>query len=904
MKKLKISDTQRFTIHIEETIDEDNLFFHVYEIAVDNLNIIWDSQKNLNDSSGKIVSENPNNIIAFCGERGSGKSSAMLSFVDALINHKNREDKLNFTEEIKNNDWSTKIIIDPSMFDGVHNIVDIVLAHIYQNFRLFYDKNNQNVEKYEREEMLNLLGKTYKSLSIIKNKEKVLDDEYDVVGNIAKLQNLGESTQLRELFKELIDYYLKIISGANDRLGKKSKKLLIAIDDLDLCNEHAYEMAEQIRKYLILPNVIILMAIKIDQLEMGVEEKNRENFRNIIKGRGGDSAFEQEMRDMAERYVTKLIPKARRIYLPKLENTQFKLELSVNSQHDDVVDMDTVENTVIKMIREKTGMVFAWSENYYNYFLPGNLRELINLITLLMSMRQPNDSEQIKLENIYEFRVYFVEEILKKKINIERLSDLLEVLEGDDNTKNYNMIIYLDELVAEKKKNETHLYETILYEFPNTSLASVVEKLIIISSYLTKTKDYQLFYYIKIYYTILLNERLLERRKISESLFGGFLWGKSLFSIMPAAITEKNQLLLYRERFFINTLTCWNAIAEALNEWNTCLFVPLKDDSQLYVSRIKDENKLSEILCWLLLALLGCANTPTSNGKRSIHRGQVVANNYMVSFTGIAISVENYIANLTSLHDLYDIANLELLGITRKEINKILSAMKEENTKLIEQSRLIAVNVDLSMQVISYCGKHGDYKEAASGDRTYKLIRRFFDNISKYLKKNEIGEINFSEFWIPTSINEQGEVLDGACIDICKVYAKIFEAEENILRGQPSDTIYGGISMTDGQMLKRDFAQQIENIAPRDYTGKIYKIPRSLRNRTSGYVKEVLENIANGVQKYTYKEKKYPDGFDVRQLVNLYSEVVDLFIDDPENNISDRQYEEYKAIAKIGSIIM
>ena len=75
------------------------------------------------------------------------------------------------------------------------------------------------------------MAKVYKNLSIIKNKEKMEDDEYDEAGNIAKLQKLGESTQLKKTLGELINAYLEMISKVKCRQGQKCEKLLIAIDD-------------------------------------------------------------------------------------------------------------------------------------------------------------------------------------------------------------------------------------------------------------------------------------------------------------------------------------------------------------------------------------------------------------------------------------------------------------------------------------------------------------------------------------------------------------------------------------------------------------------------------------------------------------------------------------------------
>lgn len=204
MRKIKITEKQNFSIHIEDKIEEDSFFFHEYEIAVKHLNDIWSDQALPRQIYDDLLIENPNNIIAFCGERGSGKSSAMLSFVNLLHSSGERDIRFNFSEPVKNNNWDSKIIVDPSVFDGVHNIVDIVLAHIFQSFNDAYQKDNQIFDKYERERLYKLMSKVYKNLSIIKNKEKMLDDEYDEAGNIGKLQKLGESIQLKKSLSELI----------------------------------------------------------------------------------------------------------------------------------------------------------------------------------------------------------------------------------------------------------------------------------------------------------------------------------------------------------------------------------------------------------------------------------------------------------------------------------------------------------------------------------------------------------------------------------------------------------------------------------------------------------------------------------------------------------------------------
>lgn len=73
MKKIRFSDSQRFQTYIEEKISRESMFFYEYEMAVNSLNNIWKIQKN-NKKNAYYATEEPNNIIAFCGERGSGKS--------------------------------------------------------------------------------------------------------------------------------------------------------------------------------------------------------------------------------------------------------------------------------------------------------------------------------------------------------------------------------------------------------------------------------------------------------------------------------------------------------------------------------------------------------------------------------------------------------------------------------------------------------------------------------------------------------------------------------------------------------------------------------------------------------------------------------------------------------------
>lgn len=895
MKKLKLFEGQRFEAYIEEKINEDSLFFHEYEMAVNSLNNIWEIQAD-DIENIRYTAEKPNNIIAFCGERGSGKSSIMLSFVRAVENSYKNEDELRFSDKIRENNWKSRIIVDPSMFDGVHNILDVVLAHIYYEFNAAYENNNQMIEPYEREKILHQLSKVYKNLSIIKNKDKMLDDEYDESGNISKLRKLGESTLLRKELSVLVDMYLKFISGRGDE--KKCKKLLLAIDDLDLCNENVYEMSEQIRKYLVVPNIIIVMAVRIEQLEMGIEEKYRRAFKNTLAEQGSHDYLEQEMRNMAEHYATKLIPKARRIYLPVLRSDQIELEKDWGQGNSTETNSKNIECEIIELIREKTGINFIPAEGGDSYLIPEILRDLVNFISLLKQMESPGEDLKIKVNNIIELKVYFIEEMMKKELKRSIWGRMLEVMESADRIRNYNMASFLAEPFI-KAQQAISGYLNSNWVFPRGSLASVIEVLSERANCFTKKEDMVLTNYVRIYYTILLNEKLIERADIMDLLIGDFIWGNCLNTIIPGIESENHQILMYRGRFFINILECWNTIADAFEE-NNLLFVERKDASKDKVRKIRKE-ELNELSVWMLLSLFSSNYVIESDGKVYMNKNPIVHNNYNIS-PNIFVSIEDYVVNLCKLEKIYEFSNLELLGIEKELAKNVFAVMEKENEELIKQAKALMTNVDLSMQLLDYCRQNSDYKQATESqeDRTYQLIKRFFENLSDFMVKAGMKRVDWTTFWLPTKIAGDGEV-QGNRVNICKIYTKVCMRQADILKH-----INPALNKEQtSQKLKQQFAQKVTMVAVEDYTGTIREITKSIRqkNKNVAYLKEWLENVANRVQKYTFREKRMPDGLHSELLMDLYSEVVDLYIENPEITLTEQQYSKYKTIAQIKNTI-
>ena len=670
--KLKINKGEEFKIAIKDIKDGDTIFYDQYKQALKMLGTIVKTseiiqEKEQEDRNKNWQSEDyENNIIAFCGERGEGKSSAMCTFIKSLsnIDEEILDDMQIESESIKNTYFDEPIIIDPSQFDNVHNILDIVLAKIYEKFKEDYEKNEEISER-RKEELLNQFQKVYRQVSMINNQSKMLDDEFDYEGNIGKLSKLGESTRLKTSLKKLLELYLEFRKNIGNGKKKGNHQIIIAIDDLDLCSANAYKMAEQIRKYLILPQIVIVMAVKIEQLELCVQERNLIDFEKVFKAyeksnednNKNNSKIYGEIFGMAERYVSKLIPKARRIYLPKvqdLEKTDIIYQGSDNEDDKIWSSDDSEENSlvekVLKLITEKTGMIFLSEESGTSYLLPDNLRDMVNWIVRLADMKTPSNKDEY-LVNIQKFYELFEIGTLDKELYGELGNELKAMWKMDVVHTHVNAKKLLDriegELVNSDKITSCGEREIELFQ--------VMKKLEYVKR---KVFDYQKerkISNIKSLYTIKMNQ-LKEEGKLFDikGFVNGYLWGDSFLTIMPRVKLENNSYL-NRGRFEVRTIDLYNKISNELL-WDG--FVDRLEASRDGIIRVNNisQNLLyrkENVLLWILIGLF-CNITSIEKqsdgiGKKIYQNDESIIYNNSNLRKEVEVSLENYIIGICNI---------------------------------------------------------------------------------------------------------------------------------------------------------------------------------------------------------------------------------------------------------------
>lgn len=923
--ELIITKGQEFKIVVKDSIKEDDVFIDQYEQAAGMLNTIVAESIAAGERAEKSVkalyslNEYENNIIAFCGERGEGKSSAMLTFINSLYTNLPKtlqgDDKFYAGyPELRKVHFSAPIIIDPSQFDDVHNILDIILAKIYRNFDRIYEENNRCVDEYDVNRLQNQFQKVYREVSMINNQSKMLDDEFDYEGNIGKLSKLGESTDLKEDLQELIKQYLAFIKKCSDRENEK-ERLIIAIDDLDLCNSNAYKMAEQIRKYLIIPQIIIIMAVKIEQLELCVEENTIAEFKGVVSTEKRQAEEKQnrigvEIQGMSERYVAKLIPKARRIYLPKAQSIEdirviYKEKDTEEKKGTVIWESETNENlvkAVLDLIRERTGMIFLPEKSGMSYLLPDNLRDMVNWIVFVADMKkvcipQKEDEskkdlddakiQEIYLKNIRSFIQYFNGEWITRQVP-GMLGNKLHLMEKMDN---FHLNMNAQEVLHD-------IYGQDIEKVDATKVnieAERIDSFWKVMQYFLKLKksiyDFDReckIYGLKVLYTMKINQWIREKKEQKVSgLIDGYVWGSEFEGVMQNVRHEQ----INRSRFEMEL----KKIVEVLDECVGSNFVgKINFDSQrqtLANVSSNEKEREKEITTLILLALFSNPFTSITDKDRKIitlNSNQLIAGNRQIR-EKLQISLENYIVNLCDLKVLVKKINANAIGVSDDEVESVVSQIIENNKKSIEYAQRIISNMDVACELVKYWEDNKDYKSGTEDkhERNVIVVKKFFENIKTFFEDK-------------TEIVCEGNLLEDISIPgvskpipVADLYAKWIDQKNLNIENEKEKREKAFNTECDGYRKKiTEISNQNEN-EPTDFAWYFQKKSAVTVER----LKIQLENCAKSISYYNGKNKQYPDKLDIDALCELYKDALELYNKGKDNIISEEMRERYKDCA-------
>ena len=447
----------------------------------------------LNNMIGAPKEDIPS-VLAFCGDRGEGKTSCMESVRNMLMNREQEAVKSywgNNYPYLSESSFAFIKTIDPAFFDYNHNVLELILGRMFSEFDKEENIHREGQTKKERDEASKKLQRSfYDAKRCLTLMERALKPGYDP---IEELDELSAGVSLAEKMNELIDNYLAFLYPNTDA---SKRFLIISIDDLDLNVKGAYEMAEQIRKYLVSKHCIVLISLKVEQLI--------EVISNYLDKQ---SAPEKNLDTpaMASKYLTKLIPMTNRVVMPKVYDL-CNSKLTVYEDQREVHFFNSIKEAVVQLIYLKTRFLFYNSKGRVSPIVPNNLRSLRHLIGMLLDMSDfVNNNTSIANKNA--FKAYFYHTWTRQLT--EENAKTAQLLTGNTNTSELNKLVVMQLSRYIDRSQATELVKNIInannYIY-NVSIGDVFYLINFLEMSNVDEDLKQLLFFIRSYYSIRLYE--------------------------------------------------------------------------------------------------------------------------------------------------------------------------------------------------------------------------------------------------------------------------------------------------------------------------------------------------------------------------------------------------------------
>ena len=484
MSKLVIEEGNEHHANPMDIYDESAFFYRSYKQAaqaiteIANHSIKFNKKDNCNEGVHKNVnafelSEYYNNIVAFCADRGQGKTSAMLSVAQALKeipennnrkitefwNDKDvyipRKDEIN---PVLNMKFEILNPIDPTRMEKSDSIVKNVISKMFKSAsdkwgqmlkRQLTQDFDENYYQKCKSKLTEKFLACFRALDYLYKEESDLSTSYDDLNMLAEY---GDSSNFKQSFIKLIEEYLEFMSMCEQQ---KSSMLVILIDDADLNTQNAYSITEEIRKYCIIPNVIVCMALHIGTLSRTIEQHFLLQYKTIIS-MGKDELVREKCHKIMERYIDKLIPSSHQIFISSIYNflrdDYDKIGLSYidNDRKEKLVSCNEIINSpkgvdgfqekLIELVYRKTGIVLAKPDYYLHDFLPSNLRELNHFLYYMSNMNDVIRVENEKVIGTIEYILDLCKEYsngFDEKVRETIVSEINNQLDNLEHFSNY-----------------------------------------------------------------------------------------------------------------------------------------------------------------------------------------------------------------------------------------------------------------------------------------------------------------------------------------------------------------------------------------------------------------------------------------------------------------------------------
>lgn len=426
---------------LRETIDHTKAFYAAVKYAPDE-----SGSRTHFPSVERRLFEYGGNVILFAAPRGGGKTRTMLSF-SYILEHPNEpidccslnEKCPNCTHPIAWLEDSAFYVTDPiapTVLENGQSILYVVLSRLYEYAEglLSCDYNHTRITECQRNELYMAFSRCLNGINGLKRNNTSPED-------FTILQEISDGLLLRKHFYELVSSILKIAPPCN---SGSTKFLVLQFDDADSKIDNTYAVFEDIRKYLLVPNLVILMSADLDSLHKVITQDHLKQFSAIINY--VDKDYSQNLALVARKNIDKLIPPSHLVNLPSFgdlsiaEIRRLKL-LYVNEKGVCVLNSDKalsgggqfdLDELVLRLVYRKTHVLFIRPSTYLHNLIPWTPRGLNQLLYILIGMEDIPDIQTfspvekymeeinrqcgIAQRNLRLFTDYFINDWIKVKV--------------------------------------------------------------------------------------------------------------------------------------------------------------------------------------------------------------------------------------------------------------------------------------------------------------------------------------------------------------------------------------------------------------------------------------------------------------------------------------------------------
>lgn len=485
----------------------DRLFFEI-------IREMQEMQHRSKDSSD-LWDDQVANVISFLGGRGRGKTSAMLSFY-SYLGKLDQKEKEPWGEWKKQEDKRIRFVeipcIDAAALAQNEFIIEVILAKMWDAFDDIREKNPRSSHDSHLEYLMKSVRtgfvKVQKSYTILREKE-TNKERVEEISAASALHELAASMNFKTDFEQLVQDYIKVLNyDQYDRYKEEETGyMVLAIDDIDMAGSKAQSILEQIRRFLSIPQVVVLLTADIERLKNVCEA-----FYQTVYPKGRD------LQKFVSEYLEKVLPTNQRIYMPELSENQKEIPICKTEGKNKLLQLKSSneKEMILEIMAQKCDIYFDGSRRERHFLQNDSLRNLVNYFNNIADIEDDeylawlkNDLQERIVERVEnENQKEFIKKLLTK--DYEDVNGLvLNYIKA--NVKDGNKLINS----ADKSMGQV-LYACGLLEDEGAEYTDFVNCILLL-------------------YTIMLRQ---VKNELRDKIIGNSIWGEWEYGVLTSSIVN------------------------------------------------------------------------------------------------------------------------------------------------------------------------------------------------------------------------------------------------------------------------------------------------------------------------------------------------------------------------------